>query len=91
MRKVWFEKRSGLFGVESLSPPWFLAVVMLCFVGSALPCFAANPASAKNILVLYSFSDRSVFGPLDGLKAAVRSLRRLPGELLRTVHGGTRI
>ena len=34
---------------------------------------AADAGQPKNVLVLYSFSDRSLFDPLDNLKAAIRS------------------
>ena len=34
---------------------------------------AAESGQPKNILVLYSFSDRNLFDPLDNLKAAIRS------------------
>ena len=34
---------------------------------------AADSGQPKNVLVLYSFSDRSLFDPLDNLKAAIRS------------------
>ena len=46
-----------------------------CLVGGASTpnCYAAGSPPAKNILVLYSFSDRSLFDPVDNLKAAIRS------------------
>src|ERR1700761_25631 len=73
MRTASFQIRTDLFGVVSLPLPWLLAVVLLCFIGSAPVCPAADLAPAKNVLVLYSFSDRGVFAPLNDLKAAVRS------------------
>ena len=50
-----------------------LAICALAWVASAPLCFAADLPSAKNVLVLYSFSDSSLFDALDNLKSAIRS------------------
>jgi PAS domain S-box-containing protein len=42
------------------------------------PLFAGNTPPAKNVLVLYSFSDPDLFDRLDSLKASVRSRVRGP-------------
>ena len=52
------------------------ALVVLCFLVLPAPRLLAQAAESgqpKNILVLYSFSDRNLFDPLDNLKAAIRS------------------
>ena len=52
------------------------ALVVLCFLVLPAPrplAQAAESGQPKNILVLYSFSDRNLFDPLDNLKAAIRS------------------
>ena len=84
MKKAWVQKSPELFGVESPWLPWLLAIVTLCFVAFCPLSFAADLAPAKNILVLYSFSDRGVFAPLDDLKAAVHS--RVPSPVNFYVH-----
>ena len=51
-------------------------LVVLCFLVLLAPRLLAQAAESgqpKNILVLYSFSDRDLFDPLDNLKAAIRS------------------
>ena len=51
-------------------------LVVLCFLflpTPRLPAQAAESGQPKNVLVLYSFSDRNLFDPLDNLKAAIRS------------------
>ena len=50
-----------------------LLISTLAWVGSGPLCFAEESPAPKNILVLYSFSDRSLFDPLDNLKSAIRS------------------
>ena len=47
-----------------------LCSLIIAVASSALP---ADSAPAKNILVLYSFSDRNLWDPLDDLKSAIRS------------------
>ena len=50
--------------------------LLVLFVFILLPssvALAADAGQPKNVLVLYSFSDRSLFDPLDNLKAAIRS------------------
>ena len=52
------------------------ALVVLCFLVLPVPRLLAQATDSrqpKNILVLYSFSDRALFDPLDKLKAAIRS------------------
>ena len=51
-------------------------LVVLCFLVLLVPRLLAQAADSgqpKNVLVLYSFSDRNLFDPLDNLKAAIRS------------------
>ena len=51
-------------------------LVVLCFLVLPAPRLLAQAAESgqpKNVLVLYSFSDRNLFDPLDNLKAAIRS------------------
>jgi len=50
-----------------------LAISTLVWMGSAPFCYAVESPAAKNILVLYSFSDRGLFDSLDNLKGAIRS------------------
>jgi signal transduction histidine kinase len=55
-----------------------LALKLLLLVGLASqifarPAFASEPATTKNVLLLYSFSDRSVTGYGDVLKSQIRS------------------
>ncbi len=47
-----------------------LCSLIIAVASSALP---ADSAPAKNVLVLYSFSDRNLWDPLDDLKSAIRS------------------
>ena len=57
------------------------ALVVLCFfvlLAPRLLAQAGDPSQPKNILVLYSFSDRNLFDPLDNLKAAIRSRVNAP-------------
>ena len=65
-------------GTVSRSPcGWSARALVLLYAlvlfSTPLPCQAAVPGQPKNVLVLYSFSDRSLFDPLDNLKAAIRS------------------
>jgi len=53
----------------------FMALVSLG--GGAISC-AAEPTSAKNILLLYSFSDPTVYAPADSLKSAIRNRISVP-------------
>jgi PAS domain S-box-containing protein len=51
-------------------------VLVLSLLGSASAAQKVPPA--KHVLVLYSFSDQSLFDPLDNLKAAVRERVQFP-------------
>ena len=54
---------------------------MLCFLVLPAPRLLAQAADSgqpKNVLVLYSFSDRNLFDSLDNLKAAIRSRANAP-------------
>lgn len=55
-----------------------LAISTLVWLASAPFCHAVDSPAAKNILVLYSFSDRGLFDPLDNLKSAIRSRVNAP-------------
>ena len=60
---------------------WSTSALLLLLVFILLPssvALAADAAQPKNVLVLYSFSDRSLFDPLDNLKAAIRSRVNAP-------------
>ncbi len=57
-----------------------LALCFLIFVASPHLALAAESGQPKNVLVLYSFSDRGVFDPLDRLKSAIRSRVKLPAN-----------
>ena len=46
---------------------------LLSFFYPVPVALAADSGQPKNVLVLYSFSDRNLFDPLDNLKAAIRS------------------
>jgi PAS domain S-box-containing protein len=65
--------RTGL-RVRRLTRHSCLLAVAYWFVSLAIPAFAANPSPAsKNILVLYSFSERNLMSPVDLLKSALRA------------------
>ena len=49
-----------------------------CFFASGHLALAAEPGQPKNILILYSFSERRLFDPLDSLKSAIRSRLNSP-------------
>ena len=55
-------------------------IVLLCvfIVAVGSPALAADSTAAKNILVLYSFSDRNLWDPLDDLKSTIRSRVNFP-------------
>jgi PAS domain S-box-containing protein len=55
---------------------WFLAAYALLFVVPVV--LNADSKTEKNVLLLYSFSDRSVFDSIEPLKAAVRSRVPVP-------------
>ena len=50
-----------------------LLLLLFALLDSAHLVLAADPGQPKNVLVLYSFSDRGLFDPLDNLKSAIRS------------------
>jgi PAS domain S-box-containing protein len=52
---------------------WIPTLVSLILLVPGPAAFAQDGTSAKNVLVLYSFSDRALFDPLDALKSAIRS------------------
>jgi PAS domain S-box-containing protein len=55
---------------------WFLTTYALLVVVPVM--LTADPKAEKNVLLLYSFSDRSVAGSVEPLKAAVRSRVPVP-------------
>ncbi len=61
------------FWVRGLVALKLLLVVGLASQIFARPAFASEPATTKNVLLLYSFSDRSVIGYGDALKSEIRS------------------
>lgn len=61
-----------LGGRERFARKLLLAVCLASLL-FARPVSAAEPAGTKNVLLLYSFSDRSVTGYGDALKSAIRS------------------
>src|SRR5215813_8090626 len=67
--------RSGWFEISPLSARVRLTMlgVLLCFLGGT--AVAAKPHT-KNVVILYSFSDTSLFGPADFLESSLRA--RLP-------------
>ena len=56
-----------------LSVRWMQALSFFLLVALFPHALAAEPGQPKNVLVLYSFSDRGVFDSLDNLKSAIRS------------------
>ena len=52
---------------------WLIALLCVFIVAVGGPALSADSTAAKNILVLYSFSDRNLWDPLDDLKSAIRS------------------
>jgi PAS domain S-box-containing protein len=57
----------------------FFIAPLMCLVMLAAPGARAQEVHpAKNVLVLYSFSDPSLFEPLDSLKAAIRARVHVP-------------
>jgi PAS domain S-box-containing protein len=62
-----------------LSPAQFLTYLSFIFLFLAGFAFGVEPAIARNVLVLYSFSDRSVYSPSELLEAAIRT--RVPGTV----------
>jgi PAS domain S-box-containing protein len=62
---------------NTLIARWLLAACALSVV-AASPAATAHPGPEKSVLILYSFSDRSVFDPLESLKSAVRSQVQAP-------------
>jgi signal transduction histidine kinase len=60
-----------------------MACNFLIFVASYHPASAADSRPPNNILILCSFSDRSLFDRLDGLKSAIRSRVNWP---VNSVH-----
>lgn len=57
----------------ALSARFLLTLCFLGFPTSGQLAVAADTGQPKKILVLYSFSDRQVWDPLDNLKSAIRS------------------
>jgi PAS domain S-box-containing protein len=75
MRRVRIETECDSFrwfGFQGLSPClWIPALgALLCFLGGVRVAAGQN---TKNILVLYSFSDNSLFGPSDFLESSLRA------------------
>lgn len=61
------------FGVRGLPARKWLAVLVIMFFGLGRPASAAEPPTVKSVLVLYSFSDRSVNDSADSVKSALRA------------------
>jgi PAS domain-containing protein len=59
-------------GMEFLRRKWFPVLGLFLFLSLAQAVSAIEPAT-KNVLVLYGFTDRSVFGPPEFLESALRS------------------
>ena len=59
-------------GMEFLRRKWFLVLGLFLFPSLPQAVSAIEPA-AKNVLLLYSFTDHSVFGPPEFLESALRS------------------
>ena len=72
----------GGHSIFELSGCSLLRIVLgICALACTLPGRPANAAEsppAKNVLVLYGFSDRSFFDSLDNLKSAIRSRMKSP-------------
>src|SRR6516165_10559839 len=56
---------------------WLTVLAGLLCGRAVLPAWADE--TAKNVLVLYSFTDQSIFGPVDLLESSVRA--RVPGPV----------
>lgn len=70
--------RTNWFGAR-----WFFAQPLLAILGALLcvpfaPAYAAK-ADVKNVLILYSFTDHNLFGPVDSLESSLRA--RVPGPI----------
>ena len=65
--------RSRCVGAWAFARPEWLLVLSLVFLALVGTASAGEPTTAKNVLVLYSFSDRSAFGPTDSLESAIRA------------------
>lgn len=48
-------------------------IIILIFLILTRPALSSDTAAPKNVLILYSFSDRNVFGSADFLKSAIRT------------------
>ena len=68
---------AGYGGTERMLARYLLAIVTITAVVSAPLGLAAAPAP-KNVLVLYSFTERDTFDQLEPLKASVRSHVSVP-------------
>ncbi len=62
----------------------------LAFVACRQLALAAESGEPKNVLVLYSFSDRGLFDPLDHLKSAIRSRLSFPVNFYVHYSSGSR-
>jgi signal transduction histidine kinase len=70
-------RRIGLLRYHPGKVCLFVCSVLACcfsvFAASDPPSRSTETAQPKNVLVLYSFSERTLFDPLDHLKSAIRS------------------
>jgi PAS domain S-box-containing protein len=66
-------QRRFRLGFRRLLARELLLAVGLASLSFASPAFASEPVTAKNVLLLYSFSDRSVSGYGDALKSGIQS------------------
>ncbi len=65
--------RSDFTGTRRSLVGCLLTISALAWVVSAPLSFAEDSPAPKNLLILYSFSDRRLFDPIDNLKSAIRS------------------
>jgi PAS domain S-box-containing protein len=64
---------SSPFGVKRLLGDYWLLIAGLLFLSLTPAASCAESPAAKNVLILYSFSDRSVSASADALEASLRA------------------
>src|ERR1039457_466879 len=71
-------RKSREFGVtKRLTASWLLTICTIAWTCSGGPCFAADSQPAKNVLILFSFSERKLLD-IELLKSNVRSHLSVP-------------
>jgi PAS domain S-box-containing protein len=65
-------------GTRRLAAPWLLVFGVFILIASAQVCLAVEAPTPKNVLILYSFTDRRAQDDLEALKAATRSRVGVP-------------